>query len=64
MHSDDCFCSYNVIEQVVKALDASTDVLSCEVCIVDEGKEMEKIVGNPCLKKGNYFGRSFRDNAR
>lgn len=56
LNSDDCFCSYNVIEQVVKELDVNTDILSCKVCVVDEKNGMEKVVGKPCLEIENYHG--------
>ncbi len=56
LNSDDCFCSYDIIEQVVKEIDAETDILSCHVCVVDEETSRETIVGRLHADRKDFSG--------
>lgn len=57
LNSDDCFCSYDILEQVVKELDNQTDVLSCRVCVVDERYLIEWVSDNDfAINKKEYQG--------
>lgn len=57
LNSDDCFCSYNIISQVVKEIDEDTDILSCWIYVVDEKSKREWVVTNShAVNKRQYNG--------
>lgn len=56
LNSDDCFCSYDVLEKVAQEIDG-TDILSCGIYIVDEKYLLERIFGNEfAIDKKEYCG--------
>ncbi len=56
LNSDDCFCAYDIIGRVVQEIDNETDILSCQVCVVDEKTLEEKIIGQMHIDRANYRG--------
>lgn len=57
LNSDDCFCSYDILDRVAHEMDDGIDILSCGIYVVDEKYLLEWIVGNEfAIDKMNYCG--------
>lgn len=44
--ADDCYCSYNVIENIVKNIDKGTVVLSAPIFLIDEKYRTQRLLNN------------------
>lgn len=53
--SDDCLCEETTIENVVKLIDDNTDILSTPIWLVDEERQMQKIMSNSNAKEKAQF---------
>lgn len=55
--SDDCLCSYDILERAAKEITEKTDILSCNIIVVDEQYAVERIVDNQmAINKEAYSG--------
>lgn len=55
--ADDCYCNYNVIENIVKNIDKETNVLSSPTLIVDEINKREYLYSNKLTKDDILSGK-------
>lgn len=55
--ADDCYCDYDVIEDIVKNIDKKTNILSTPILIVDEKNKTEQLLENKLLKNEILAGK-------